>query len=234
LLQKVPSERIVGVALGSGAARGLAHIGVLAALQKQGIRIDMVAGTSMGALVGAVYAKGEKFDKMKDLAIDLGAKRFSFLTDPALSKTGLISGRKINNMLRSIFDDIEFQNLEIPFACSATDIENGQEVVIKQGLVRDGVKASCSVPIILAPTKYEGRYLVDGGMVNPVPVDILKRMGANFVIAVNVVSLEAENPPEVNTGSVGSKAPNMLTIAFQTVNIISSQRLKSCLVGLIL
>jgi NTE family protein len=183
----------------------------------------------MGALVGAVYAKGENLDYMKDLAINLGAKRLSFIADPALSKTGLISGRKINNMLKSIFGDMEFQNLEIPFACLATDIENGREVVIKQGLVREGVQASCSIPVILPPIKQDGRYLVDGGMVNPVPVDILKRMGADFVIAVNVTSLEVEDSSGLDGKRRKQKAPNMFGIAFQTVNIISSQRLKSCL-----
>ena len=184
------SERKVGLALCSGAAKGLSHIGVLAALQDQGVQIDIIAGVSMGALVGAVYAQGKDIDLMRSLAIALGPKRFYFLADPALSKSGLIRGRKFSNMLRSIMGDIKFQDLEIPFACSTTDIESGQEVVIRQGLVREGVRASCSIPIVFTPTKLGNRYLVDGGLVNPVPMSILKGMGADFIIAVNVMPAE--------------------------------------------
>lgn len=224
-------DRRVGLALSSGGAKGLAHIGVLAALQEQGIQIDMIAGTSMGSLVGAIYAEGKDIDRMRSLAIDLGPKRFSFLADPALPKSGFIRGRKIRNMLRSIIGDIEFRDLEIPFACSATDIESGQEVVVKQGLVREGVRASCSIPVILTPTKLGDRYLVDGGLVDPVPVRVLKEMGADFIIAVSVIPAEQQKPSEGSQNNKGPKEPNILSIAMQTVNIISGQRLKSSLVG---
>ncbi len=226
--RKMESKKRIGLALGSGAARGLAHIGVLAALQKIGIRIDMISGTSMGALIGAVFAKGEDVDSMKELAAELGAKRFSFLADPALPAAGLISGRKIDSMLTSIFGDLEFPELDVPFVCSATDIESGEEVVINQGLVRTGVKASCSIPVILAPTRYDGRFLVDGALVNPVPVSLLKRMGADIVIGVNVVSAESGNSQGDSTKKSKQKAPNILSIAFQTVNIVSSQKLLAC------
>ena len=126
-------KRKVGLALSSGAARGLAHIGVLEVLEKEGIPINMIAGASMGALVGAVYAQGRDITQMKNLAIDWGAKRFSLLTDPALPKTGLIRGRRIEGMLKSIIGDIEFEDLRMPFACVATDISTGEEVVIKHG-----------------------------------------------------------------------------------------------------
>ena len=225
------SERKVGLALGSGAAKGLAHIGVLAALQEQGIHIDMIAGTSMGALVGALYAMGKDIDQIRSLAIDLGQKRFSFLADLTLPKSGFIRGRKIKNMLRLIIGDVEFRDLEIPFACSATDIESGQEVVIKQGLVREGVKTSCSIPVILTPTRLGGRYLVDGGLLDPVPVRILKDMGADFIIAVNVIPAEQQKPSEASQDNKEPKDPNILSIAMQTVNIISGQGLKTSLIG---
>jgi NTE family protein len=228
LQREITSRKRIGLALGSGAARGLAHIGVLAALQKLGIRIDMISGTSMGALVGAVFAKGEDIDSMKELAVELGAKRFSFLVDPALPTTSLISGRKIDSMLTSIFGEVEFPELDVPFVCSATDIESGQEVILNQGLVKTGVKASCSIPVILAPTRYDGRFLVDGALVNPVPVSLLKRMGADIVIAVNVVSVESGNSQGDSTKKSKQKTPNILSIAFQTVNIVSSQKLLAC------
>jgi len=231
LLRSSLSDRRVGLALSSGGAKGLVHIGVLAALQEQGIQIDMIAGTSMGSFVGALYAMGKDVDQIRSLAIDLGPKRLSFLADLALPKSGFIRGRKIRNMLRSIIGDIEFRDLEIPFACSATDIESGQEVVIKQGLVREGVRASCSIPVILTLTKLGDRYLVDGGLVDPVPVRILKEMGADFIIAVNVIPAEQQKPSEGSQKNKGPKEPNILSIAMQTVNIISGQRLKTSLIG---
>ncbi|HAS28387.1 MAG TPA: patatin family protein, partial [Dehalococcoidia bacterium] len=127
--------------------------------------------------------------------------------------------------LKSIFGDMRFEDLKIPFACSATDIESGLEVVIDRGLVREGVRASCTVPVILAPIKIEGRYLVDGALVNPVPADLLKKMGADIVIAVNVSPLENDNSMANDIKKDKRKNPNIMSIAFQTVNIIASQRL---------
>ena len=228
-MQEKTSGRKIGLALGSGTARGLAHIGVLEVLLRMGIHIDMIAGTSMGSMVAAVYAKGEDIEAIKERAKDLGAKRLSFLTEPTLSRTGLISGVKMNKALKSVFGDMQFEDLKIPFACSATDIESGREVVIDRGLVREGVRASCTVPVILAPIKIEGRYLVDGALVNPVPADLLKKMGADIVIAVNVAPLEYDNPNTNDIKKDKRKTPNILSIAFQTVNIIASQRLLACM-----
>ena len=212
--------RKIGLALGSGAARGLAHIGVLEVLEKEGIPIDMIAGTSMGALIGALYAQGKAVNEIKALAVDLAPKRFALLADPALPKTGLVRGRKVESVLRSIIGDIEFKDLKIPFACVATDIGTGEEVVIKQGLVRDGVRASGSIPIILTPVKQQGRYLVDGALVNPVPVSVLRTMGADVTIAVNVV-------PDNSVREV--KEPNIFSIIMETIHIATSQALRSSL-----
>jgi len=215
-------KRKVGLALSSGAARGLAHIGVLEVLQKEGIPIDMIAGASMGALVGAVYAQGKDITQMKNLAIEWGAKRLSLLVDPALPKTGLIRGRKIEDMLKSIMGDIEFRDLRMPFACVATDISTGEEVVVKHGLVREGVRASISIPVLFTVAKWEDRYLVDGALVNPVPVNVLKSMGADFVIAVNAI-------PDRSVAEV--KEPNIFNVIMQTIYIVAYQSLKSSLAG---
>ncbi|MDD3994385.1 MAG: patatin-like phospholipase family protein [Dehalococcoidales bacterium] len=228
-MQEKTSGKKIGLALGSGTARGLAHIGVLEVLLGMGIHIDMISGTSMGSMVAGVYAKGESIEAMKEMARDLGSKRLSFLTEPTLPRTGLISGVKMNNALKSVFGDMKFEDLKIPFACSATDIESGREVVIDRGLVREGVRASCTVPVILAPIKIEGRYLVDGALVNPVPADLLKKMGADIVIAVNVAPLEYDNSKASDIKKDKRKNPNILSIAFQTVNIIASQRVLACL-----
>ena len=218
-------KRKIGLALGSGAARGLAHIGVLEVLEKEGIPVDMIAGSSAGALVGVLYAQGKTVSQLKDLAIDLGSKRFSLLADPALPKTGLIKGQKVKNVLKSIIGNVEFSDLRIPFACVATDIETGEEVVINQGSVLEGVRASISIPIIFTVAKWKGRYLVDGGLVNQVPVSVLKKMGADFIMAVNVT-------PDISKKAYPhSKEPNIFNVIMQTIHIAGYQVIEYSLRG---
>jgi NTE family protein len=224
--------RKIGLALGTGAARGLAQIGVLAILEKEGIHIDMIAGTSMGSLVGAVYAQGKDASELEKLALYWGSKRVSLLADPTLPKIGLVRGRKIEDMLRATIGDIEFADLDIPLACVATDIETGDEVVIKQGLVWKGVRASGSIPVILKAVKREGRYLVDGGFVNPLPVNVLKEMGADFTIAVNTTPgvQERLHRGGTNGKEIKAKEPNILHVIMQMVHIINYRGLKSSVV----
>jgi len=216
------SRKKVGLALGGGAARGLAHIGVLEGLEKEGIPVDMVAGTSMGALVGALYARERDVGRIRNLALELGSKRFAFLMDPALPKTGLVRGRKIADALRSAIGDVVFRDLRIPFACVATDIDSGEEVVIREGSVWEGVRASSSIPALLAVAKRDSRYLVDGGLVNPVPVSVLKAMEADLIIAVNVMPLKSPR---------AAKEPNIFTILMQAFYISANQIVKSSLGG---
>jgi NTE family protein len=177
----------VGLALGGGAARGLAHIGVLEVLEKEGIPVDLIAGTSAGAAIGALYAEGRSVAKIKKLALEVGWWQRVSLIDLALPRSGFIEGTRIKNLLKSIIGDISFSQLKIPLACVATDISSGEEVVIKDGPVLEGVRASISVPVIFTAVKWQDRYLVDGGLVNPVPVSSVKEMGAEFVIAINVI-----------------------------------------------
>ncbi|MDP2729905.1 MAG: patatin-like phospholipase family protein [Dehalococcoidales bacterium] len=215
-------DRKIGLALGSGAARGLAHIGVLEALEKAGIPIDMVAGTSIGALIGAFYAQDKDVNRIKDIAMTLGARKLAFLMDPGLPRTGFIRGRKIGAILRSAIGDIEFGDLRIPFACVATDIASGEEVVIRQGLVWEGIRASSSLPVIFSLVKRQNRHLVDGGLVNPVPVSILRDMGADFIIAVNVMPYKS---------ILEAKEPNIFSVIMQMLQISSYQMVKSSLDG---
>lgn len=212
----------VGLVLGSGAARGLAHIGVLKVLEEEGIPIDMIAGTSIGALVGAFYAHGESIERLEELAIDLGLKRFSFLVDPSLPKTGLLRGRRLERTLKSVLRDTRFTGLKIPFACVATDIYSGEEVVLRDGLVWDAVRASFSLPVAFAVVKRDGKYLVDGGLTDPMPVHIAREMGADCVIAVNVIPRD-----EVRV----AEPPNIFTVIMRTVHIASYQMIKASLAG---
>jgi len=211
----------VGLALGGGTARGLAHIGVLEVLEKEGIPVDMITGTSLGAVVGALYAQGKDSSQIKDLALDLGWKKLAPLVDPSLPKTGFIKGRKIKNLLALIIGgDIKFSDLKIPLACVTTDIDTGEEVVIDQGSVLEAMRASISIPAVFTVVKWKGRYLVDGGLVNPVPVSVAKRMGADFVIAVNVIPDVAERARRVDKERTESpKEPNIINIIMQSIYI---------------
>ena len=221
-------KRKVGLALGSGAARGLAHIGVLEVLEKEGIPIDMIAGTSAGAAIGALYAEGKDASVIKSLTLDLSWKRLASLADLALPRTGFIKGKKIQGLLEVIIGgDMKFSDLKIPFACVAADIMTGEEVVINQGSVLEGIRASISIPVIFTVVKWKGRYLVDGGLVNPVPVSVLRQMGADFIIAVNVIPAVRDRAQRV--GEI--KEPNIISVAMQSLYIASYSAVKSSLEG---
>ena len=226
-------KRKVGLALGSGAARGLAHIGVLDVLEKEGIPIDMIAGTSTGAAVGVLYAQGKDASLVKNLAQELRWKRLASIVDLALPKTGFIGGKKIKDWLGLIIGgDLKFSDLRIPLACVATDIWTGEEVVINQGSVLEGVRASISVPVIFTAVKWEGRYLVDGGLVNPVPVSVLKKMGADFIIAVNVIPHVSARVRKGGKKRVEDfKEPNIFNVATQSIYIGSDLLVRSSLDG---
>jgi NTE family protein len=179
-----PSRKI-GLALGSGAARGLAHIGVLRAIEEAGIHVDVVAGSSIGALIGAVFVAGN----LERLAADFLAfdwKRVALLLDPVFPRTGLIDGKKVANFLRTYAPCANIENLSIPFRAVATDLANGEEVTIGTGDLVEAVRASIAVPGLLTPARSDGRILVDGGLVNPVPVSVAREMGANLIIAVDL------------------------------------------------
>ncbi len=221
-------KRKVGLALGTGAARGLAHIGVLEVLEKEGIPIDMIAGTSAGAAIGAFYAQGKDASKIKGLALDLGWKRLASLVDMALPRTGFIKGRKIKDLLALfIGGDIKFSDLKIPFTCVAADIMTGEEVVISQGSVLEGIRASISIPVIFTVVKWKGRYLVDGSLVNPVPVSVLRDMGADFIIAVNVIPTIRDRAQRMEK----IKEPHIISVIMQSLYIGSYSLVRSSLEG---
>jgi NTE family protein len=215
------SRKKIGLALSGGAARGLAHIGVLDVLLKEDIPIDIIAGTSAGAVIGAIYAYNRDISRIKKDVLETKWIKLAPLIDPSLPKSGLIKGKKIKDMLTTyIGGNTRFGDLKIPFACVATDIETGEEVVIDQGPVAEALRASISIPGVFTTVKREGRHLVDGGLTTPVPINVARRMGADFVIAVNVT-------PDVVTrgGKTGQehvkaqKEPNIFHVIMQSIYI---------------
>jgi NTE family protein len=180
-----PTRPRIGLALGSGSARGLAHIGVLRALKEAGITVDLVAGTSMGAVIGAVFAAG-KLDGLSARLRNLDWPGIVALLDPVFPRSGLIDGQKIAEFVRAHVPSAGIEDLLLPFAAVATDITNGEQVVATTGDLTEAVRASIAVPGIVTPVRSNGRVLVDGGLVNPVPVSVARAMGADLVIAVDL------------------------------------------------
>jgi len=179
-----------GLALGSGSARGMAHIGVIQVLEAYHIPIDMIAGTSIGSVVGSVYATGASVKQMKESALAMKHRKSFALFDPTIPRSGLISGNRAEEILNSIaLQDKTFDDLKIPFAAVATDIKTGAKVILNQGSVIKAVRASISIPGIFTPVKYQNYYLVDGGVVDPVPVDVVQIMGADIIIAVSLAKI---------------------------------------------
>ena len=181
------NEKKIGYALGGGSARGLFHIGVLNVLEENDIYPDVIAGTSMGSIIGALYASGLTAGEIKQIAIEMDWKHLIRLADVTVPLSGLIQGKRIISLLKSILRDMTFSQLKIKFACVATDLINGEQVVFQEGSLIEAIRASISIPAIFTPVKLNGRYLVDGGLVNVVPVSVCRDMGADFVIGVNVI-----------------------------------------------
>jgi NTE family protein len=177
-----------GIALGGGGAKGLAHIGVLKVLQANGIVPDMVSGTSMGALVGALYCLRNDIRSVEQFAMGFENASLSPYLAPRPSSSGLVSEKRIQDFLDCILGDARIEDLDRPFYCPAADIRRGREVMFTHGSLARAVRASISIPVIFRPVRLGNRFLVDGGLLNPVPVDVLKRNGAAFIIAVNVIT----------------------------------------------
>ncbi|MDT8452377.1 MAG: patatin-like phospholipase RssA [Gammaproteobacteria bacterium] len=175
----------IGIALGSGSARGWAHIGVLQALKEMGIEPHIVAGCSIGALVGAAYA-GDQLDEMEAMVKALRWKDIVGYLDMSVIGGGLIQGDKIASFLREHVKEVDIESMPRRFAAVATDLDNGREVWLQQGDLLEAVRASAALPGLFTPYKQNGRWLVDGGLVDPVPVSLCRAMGAEIVIAVGL------------------------------------------------
>lgn len=175
----------IGLALGGGAARGWAHIGVLRALVEAGIKPDIIAGTSIGAVVGGCYAGGH-LDALEAFARELTPRRVFGYLDFNLTGTGLINGQRLVQRLDEHLGDRSIESLPVKFAAVATEIGTGHEVWLSRGPIVEAVRASYALPGIFKPVKIRNRWLFDGAMVNPIPVSVCRALGARYVIAVNL------------------------------------------------
>jgi NTE family protein len=250
----------IGLALGSGAARGWAHIGIIEALVEAGVKIDVVCGTSIGALVGAAFVSG-KLPELKAWALTLNWRRIVTLLDIRFTGGGLVNGAAIMRQLRSIGLDQPIEEHGIPFAAVAVELSTGHEVWIKDGPIDEAIRASIALPGIMTPAKFDGRWLVDGGLVNPVPVSACRALGADVIIAVNLNSdyfeargsataalraarLEEEshhvvNAPPAKPGEIafrllqggGRVAPGYFDVLVTAVNIMQDQITRARLAG---
>jgi len=182
-----PEQRkpIIGLALGAGIARGWAHIGVIQRLEDAGIRPDIICGTSIGALVGGTYAAG-KFEVLEKWARELTRGRMFRYLDLALGSGGLIGGKKLARRLEEDCGDIRIEEMGTRFAAVTTELATGHEIWVRSGPLVPALTASYALPGIFPPVKVDGRWLVDGAMVNPVPVSVCRALGARLVIAVNL------------------------------------------------
>jgi len=187
----------VGIALGSGSARGWAHIGVLHALKDMGIEPDIVAGCSIGAFVGAAYANGQ-LDILDEWSRTLTWKEIIGFFDFSLSKGGLIQGEKLFKFIREKAGDPEIDNLSRQFGAVATELNTGREVWLRDGSLFDSVRASVAFPGLISPLKLHNKWLIDGGLINPVPVSLCRAMGADIVIAVNLNGDLLKSSPKVS------------------------------------
>jgi len=194
-----------GIALGGGGAKGLAHIGVIKVLEEHGIFPQLVSGTSIGALIGALYLLRGDIHAVETYALGFENSNLYPYLAPRPSSSGLISEKRIQTFLKDIFGDSRFEDLPLPFFCPATDIRRGREVIFARGSLQQAVRASISIPVIFKPVRWHQCYLVDGGLINPVPVDVLKRNDSNFTIAVNVITQRPLRPRRKNKANAKEK-----------------------------
>ena len=217
----------IGLALSGGGARGLAHIGVLKVLEREGIRVDFLAGTSMGGVIAAGYAAGFDSAYLEQEAQRMSSWRNLLpLVDRSLPGLGLVKGERVRDYLASHIGEMTFDQLRIPLALVAVDLLTGEEVLLRSGVLADAVRATISLPGVFAPYPLDGRLLVDGGALNNLPADVVRGMGAEVVIAVDV-SADAEllpyEAPEGNGRLPLPQVLHMVTSLRRVVSIMSHQ-----------
>lgn len=211
------NNKKIGLALGGGGARGLAHIGVLKVLKREGIEIDMVAGSSMGSIVGACFALGLDMIEIEKVILGFSSKRkIASLLDFRIGNGAVLKGKKSYDFINSYIKDKKFSDTILPFSVVATNLNTGEEKVFNQGGIMDTLRASSCVPGIFPPVKIGKDYYIDGGVVNPTPIDVVQDMGADVIIAVDLIMIKHA---ELNN-------PSMVTTLMQAYDIIRNQAIK--------
>jgi NTE family protein len=186
----------VALVLSGGGARGMAHIGIIEELLKKGFRITSIAGTSIGSLIAGVYASG-KLTEFKNWVLQIGKYDIFKLMDFAISKRGFIKGEKVFTKLHDFLLDTDIENLKIPYAAVAVDIKNHQEIIFRKGNLIEAIRASVSIPTVLLPQNCNGIDLVDGGVLNPLPLDCITRTSDDFVVAIDLNSCISYQKPKL-------------------------------------
>ena len=211
---KPPPRKIkIGLALGGGAARGFAHIGVIKALEAQGIYPDIIVGTSAGSVVGALYASGKDGFELQRTAMDMDEAEISDWAMPFFSKvSGVLKGDALQNYVNRAVKNVPIERLKIPFGAVATDLNTGKPILFQRGNTGQAVRASSAVPSVFQPVKIGTHAYVDGGLVAPVPVKFAKDMGADFIIAVNI-----------STQTEAQAAASSLEVLMQTFSIMGQR-----------
>ncbi len=225
------AQRLIGLALSSGNARGFAHIGVLKVLEEEGIPIDMIAATSVGAVFGSIYAAGRPIPELIEFAVNVrrqynffsGFRYWDFRLPP---RSGLIKGNMVLNYFRKWLSDKTFDDLMIPLYIIATDLISGEEVVFDHGSVAEAVRASMSVIGILEPAYVSGRFLIDGGSVNPVPTQLLADKGMSIILASNVIPSLEDRIHRRELKREG-RMPNVVGILMGAMEIMESEIIKT-------
>ena len=207
-----PPKLKIGLALGGGAAKGFAHIGVIKMLEASGIHPDVVAGTSAGSVVGALYASGMDAFQMQQVAFGLDETK---IRDVRLFSGGLVQGKALEDYVNLLVNHQPIERLKLPFAAVATELETGQRTVFVRGNTGQAVRASSSVPGVFEPVAIRGKHYVDGGVVSPIPVDAARQLGADFVIAV-----------DISARPDGGNPQGMLNIVGQSITIMGRQLAK--------
>jgi NTE family protein len=212
---KQPKNIKIGLALGGGAARGFAHIGVIKVLEANGIVPDIVVGTSAGSLVGALYAAGNNGLALNKLALEMDEAEISDWSVPFFSSaTGVLKGEALQNYVNRTVNNVPLEKLKMRFGAVATDLNSGLPILFQRGNTGVAIRASSAVPSIFQPVKIGDHYYVDGGLVSPVPVRFARQMGADFVIAVNI-STQADAQPATSSVDVLLQT---FTIMGQSIN----------------
>jgi NTE family protein len=220
-------KKKVGIALSGGAARGIAHIGVLQVLEGLGVKIDAVSGCSMGAIVGAIYSLGTPLKELEDYIENTDWRSFMVFSMFSLSSKGIINEHKIVEVLKKFLGDKTFDDCQIPFNAVSVDIIKGQKVVFNSGRLIDAVRASIAVPGIIPPVCKDGMLLVDGGIIEPVPTEALRALKANFIIASSI-SFEIEDQQVKELEECSAKDKDLKKISVQVIidkslNLIQNQ-----------